>query len=95
MPLIALSAPIRNDPPVLPDVLRTEIELSGHDEGAELIQTMFGVGPELLRDGEGWANDTFMRFGSEAAVKDAGKLQVEGKEYVVSDGDILHIRFNV
>jgi GTP-binding protein YchF len=39
--------------------------------------------------------DVFMRFGSESAVKDAGKLQVEGKEYVVSDGDILHIRFNV
>jgi GTP-binding protein YchF len=39
--------------------------------------------------------DVFMRFGSENAVKDAGKLQVEGKEYVVSDGDILHIRFNV
>jgi len=28
-------------------------------------------------------------------VKDAGKLQVEGKDYVVADGDILHIRFNV
>jgi GTP-binding protein YchF len=39
--------------------------------------------------------ETFMRYGSEAAVKDAGKLQVEGKEYVVSDGDILHVRFNV
>jgi GTP-binding protein YchF len=39
--------------------------------------------------------DVFMRYGSEAAVKDAGKLQVEGKDYVVSDGDILHVRFNV
>jgi GTP-binding protein YchF len=39
--------------------------------------------------------DTFMQYGSENAVKEAGKLQVEGKEYVVSDGDILHIRFNV
>ena len=67
MPLIDLSAPIRNDPPELPDVLRTEIELSGHDEGAELIQTMFGVGSELLRDGEGWANDTFTRFGTHSS----------------------------
>ena len=67
MPLIDLSAPIRNDPPELPDVLRTEIELSGHDEGAELIQTMFGVGPELLRDGEGWATDTFTRFGTHSS----------------------------
>ncbi len=37
----------------------------------------------------------FMQHGSEPAVKDAGKLQIEGKDYVVSDGDILHIRFNV
>ncbi len=39
--------------------------------------------------------DLFMEYGSEAAVKDAGKFQVEGKEYVLSDGDIMHIRFNV
>ncbi|MEM7371247.1 MAG: redox-regulated ATPase YchF [Bacteroidota bacterium] len=34
-------------------------------------------------------------YGSEAAVKDAGKLSIEGKEYVVEDGDIMHFRFNV
>jgi len=39
--------------------------------------------------------DLFMEYGSEAAVKDAGKFQVEGKEYVLSDGDIMHVRFNV
>jgi len=39
--------------------------------------------------------DVFMEYGSEQAVKDAGRLQVEGKDYVVSDGDILHVRFNV
>ena len=33
--------------------------------------------------------------GSEAAVKEAGKMSVEGKEYVVQDGDIMHFRFNV
>ena len=38
---------------------------------------------------------TFMEFGSEQAVKDAGRFQVEGKDYVVSDGDIMHVRFNV
>ncbi|HWP72340.1 MAG TPA: DUF933 domain-containing protein [Gemmatimonadaceae bacterium] len=37
----------------------------------------------------------FVKHGSEHAVKEAGKLQVEGKEYVVSDGDIMHVRFNV
>ena len=36
-----------------------------------------------------------MKLGSEQAVKDAGLLQIEGKEYVVADGDIMHIRFNV
>jgi GTP-binding protein YchF len=39
--------------------------------------------------------DVFMQYGSEQAVRDAGRLQVEGKDYVVADGDILHIRFNV
>jgi ribosome-binding ATPase YchF (GTP1/OBG family) len=39
--------------------------------------------------------DVFMEYGSESAVKDAGRLRVEGKDYVVADGDILHIRFNV
>lgn len=37
----------------------------------------------------------FMQHGSEQAVKDAGLLQIEGKDYIVADGDILHIRFNV
>ncbi len=37
----------------------------------------------------------FREYGSEAAVKEAGKLQVEGKTYIVADGDIMHVRFNV
>lgn len=37
----------------------------------------------------------FVSLGSEAACKDAGKQGVEGKEYVVEDGDIMHFRFNV
>ena len=37
----------------------------------------------------------YVALGSEAAVKEAGKLHVEGKEYVVEDGDIMHFRFNV
>jgi GTP-binding protein YchF len=37
----------------------------------------------------------FTQYGSEQAVKDAGRLQIEGKDYVVADGDILNIRFNV
>ena len=37
----------------------------------------------------------FVKLGSESACRDAGKLNIEGKEYVVSDGDVMHFRFNV
>ncbi|MEM0996494.1 MAG: redox-regulated ATPase YchF [Bacteroidota bacterium] len=39
--------------------------------------------------------DDFVNYKSEAAVKDAGKMSVEGKEYVVEDGDVMHFLFNV
>src|SRR5690606_28065335 len=39
--------------------------------------------------------EDYIKFGSEAVVKEAGKMAVEGKEYVVKDGDIMHFRFNV
>ncbi|MBO7269136.1 MAG: DUF933 domain-containing protein, partial [Bacteroidales bacterium] len=37
----------------------------------------------------------FVHYGSEAACRAAGKLGVEGKEYVVQDGDVMHFLFNV
>ena len=37
----------------------------------------------------------YVHYGSEAKVKEAGKMRVEGKEYVVQDGDVMHYRFNV
>ncbi len=39
--------------------------------------------------------DDYIHYGSESKVKEAGKLSVEGKEYIVQDGDIMHFRFNV
>ncbi|MBK8806161.1 MAG: redox-regulated ATPase YchF [Bacteroidales bacterium] len=39
--------------------------------------------------------DDFIKYGSEAAVKEAGKMSMEGKEYVVQDGDIMDFKFNV
>jgi hypothetical protein len=40
--------------------------------------------------------DDFVKYnGSEAAIKEAGKLAIEGKTYIVQDGDIMHFRFNV
>ncbi len=41
------------------------------------------------------AYDDFTHFGSEAACREAGKLRIEGKEYLVKDGDVMHFRFNV
>ena len=39
--------------------------------------------------------EDYISYGSESAVKEAGKMSVEGKEYIVQDGDIMHFRFNV
>lgn len=41
------------------------------------------------------AYDDYIQYGSEAACRDAGKLRIEGKEYLVKDGDVMHFRFNV
>ncbi len=41
------------------------------------------------------AYNDFISLGSEAACRDAGKLKIEGKEYIVNDGDVMHFRFNV
>jgi ribosome-binding ATPase YchF (GTP1/OBG family) len=39
--------------------------------------------------------DDYIAGNGEAGARDAGKLRVEGKEYVVQDGDVMHFRFNV
>ncbi len=40
------------------------------------------------------AYDDFVKFGGEAGAKEAGKLRMEGKEYIVKDGDVMHFKFN-
>ncbi len=62
--VIDLSAPIEPSPAELPEPLRSRSSTSDHAAGAQLIETMFGVPPRLLRDGEGWANDEFRRLGT-------------------------------
>src|ERR1043165_5131037 len=64
MRLVDLSAPIRPDSPDVPEPFRTEIHYADHARGAAEIQAMLGVDPSLLRDGEGWAVETFLRFGT-------------------------------
>ena len=41
------------------------------------------------------AYDDYVRLKGEAGARDAGKLRQEGKEYVVKDGDVMNLRFNV
>jgi kynurenine formamidase len=64
MRLVDLSVPITPSPDGTPEILRTDIEFSDHGAGAVTIATMFGVPRELLRDGEGWSLETFLRLGT-------------------------------
>jgi len=61
-------------------------------QAASVIHTDFEKG---FIKAEVIAYEDFVHFGSEAACRDAGKLRIEGKEYIVKDGDIMHFRFNV
>ena len=64
VPLVDLSAPISQSPGDLPEVLRTDIEFTAHEAGAAQIEGLLGVPARLLRDNEGWAVETFTRFGT-------------------------------
>lgn len=61
---VDLSAPIATSPPDVGDFQRTDVSSTDHAEGAAQIREMFGVPAELLRDGEGWANDSIDRLGT-------------------------------
>lgn len=61
-------------------------------QAAGVIHTDFEKG--FIR-AEVMSYNDFVHYGSEAACRDAGKLRVEGKEYIVADGDVMHFRFNV
>lgn len=61
-------------------------------EAAGVIHTDFEKG--FIR-AEVISFSDYEQYGSESAIKEAGKLRVEGKEYVVQDGDVMHFRFNV
>ncbi|PHN93743.1 redox-regulated ATPase YchF [Maribacter sp. 6B07] len=61
-------------------------------QAAGVIHTDFEKG--FIR-AEVIAYDDYVAFGSESKVKEAGKMRVEGKEYIVKDGDVMHFRFNV
>lgn len=61
-------------------------------QAASVIHTDFERG---FIKAEVIAYEDFIHYGSEAACRDNGRLRIEGKEYVVKDGDVMHFRFNV
>lgn len=61
-------------------------------QAAGVIHTDFEKG--FIR-AEVTAYDDYVALGGESGAKDAGKLRLEGKEYIVQDGDVMHFRFNV
>lgn len=61
-------------------------------ECAGIIHTDFQKG--FIR-AETYSYEDLMKYGSEQGVKDAGRMRLEGKEYLTKDGDIMHFRFNV
>ncbi|WP_036384654.1 redox-regulated ATPase YchF [Muricauda sp. MAR_2010_75] len=61
-------------------------------QAAGVIHTDFEKG--FIR-AEVIAYDDYIKYGSETKVKEAGRMRVEGKEYIVKDGDVMHFRFNV
>jgi len=67
MRLVDLTAPITPSPPETPEPLRTDIAFQSHAEGAAQIEALLGVPARLLRDGEGWATETFTHFGTHSS----------------------------
>jgi GTP-binding protein YchF len=61
-------------------------------QAASVIHTDFEKG---FIKAEVIAYNDFVQYGSEAACREVGKLRIEGKEYIVKDGDVMHFRFNV
>ncbi|MBS1626304.1 MAG: redox-regulated ATPase YchF [Bacteroidetes bacterium] len=61
-------------------------------QAASVIHTDFEKG---FIKAEVISYEDYVKYGSEAAVRDNGRLRIEGKEYIVKDGDIMHFRFNV
>ena len=61
-------------------------------QAASVIHTDFEKG---FIKAEVIAYDDFIKYQSEAACREAGKLRIEGKDYLVKDGDVMHFRFNV
>ena len=61
----------------------------------KLLELFIPILKKVLFRAEVIAYDDYVNLGSEAKVKEAGKMRVEGKNYIVKDGDVMHFLFNV
>jgi len=69
-----------------------------HKNGATAVEAAEEIHSDLARGfikAEVISYEDLINYKSEQACRNAGKIRLEGKNYIVKDGDILHIRFNV
>jgi hypothetical protein len=65
-------------------------------EGARALQAAGTIHTDFERGfirAETISYEDYVKFGGEAGARDAGKMRLEGKDYVVADGDVMHFRF--
>jgi kynurenine formamidase len=65
--IIDLSVPIQASHPDVPAFQRISIEFSDNKQGLQEVKKLFGIGPELLRNGEGWAVETITNLGTHSS----------------------------
>jgi kynurenine formamidase len=62
--IVDLTAPIQQSAPGAPELMRVDIDYYDHEAGAKEVEALFGLPPELLRNGEGWARETITSLGT-------------------------------
>ena len=67
--------------------------LSRKAEIVAALEAAIGKADVISDAAETIAYDDYVAYGGETGARDAGKMRLEGREYVVKDGDVLHIRF--
>jgi hypothetical protein len=89
-----ITVPVLNDPTVEADetVIITLTNITSAPQAAGEIHTDFEKG--FIR-AEVIGFDDYLRYRGESGAKDAGRMRLEGKEYLVAEGDVMHFRFNV
>src|ERR687887_222464 len=69
MRIVDLTAPIQPSAPGAPELMRVEIDYYDHTSGAQEVEALFGLPPELLRNGEGWAREDDRRAAARVVLR--------------------------